>query len=123
MTDDSLFARLGGYDAISAVAHELLRRLRADEQLGRFWAHRGSDGIARERQLLIDFLCANAGGPMYYTGRDMQTSHEGMAISASDWDVFIGHLGATLDSFDVPQTEHEQVIAFIETTRDDIVEA
>jgi hypothetical protein len=23
----------------------------------------------REKQLLIDFLCASAGGPMYYRGR------------------------------------------------------
>ena len=67
----TLFERLGGYDSISAVANDLLPRLRADAQLGRFWAHRGEDGVMREKQLLIDFLCASAGGPMYYRGRDM----------------------------------------------------
>ena len=75
------------------------------------------------RSLLIDFLCSNAGGPMYYTGRDMKLSHEGMRISENDWSAFIGHVNATLDSFQVPQREHDEVVAFIQSTKADIVEA
>jgi hemoglobin len=119
----SLYARLGGYDAISAVAENLLERLTADAALGRFWQNRGKDGVERERQLLVDFLCSSAGGPMYYTGRDMALSHRGMGISEADWAAFIGHLEATLDSFEVPATEREQVLAFIDSTRADIVES
>jgi hemoglobin len=119
----SLYTRLGGYDALSAVADNLLERLTTDATLGRFWQNRGEDGIQREKQLLIDFLCANAGGPMYYTGREMALSHRGMGISDGDWATFIGHLEATLDSFSVPATEREQVLGFIETTRADIVES
>jgi hemoglobin len=52
MSTKTLYERLGGYDAISAVANELLPRLRTDPQLGRFWAHRGEDGIQREKQRL-----------------------------------------------------------------------
>ena len=74
----TLYARLGGYDAIAAVADDLLPRLMTDAQLGRFWQHRGEDGLRREKQLLIDFLCASAGGPLYYTGRDMVTTHRGI---------------------------------------------
>jgi hemoglobin len=122
MSEKTLYERLGGYDAVSAVANDLLPRLRGDSQLGRFWAHRGEDGIAREEQLLIDFLCSNAGGPLYYTGRDMETSHRGMAIDESDWATFMGHLGATLDAFALPQRERDDVVAFIESTRPDIVE-
>ena len=123
MSQKTLYERLGGYDAIAAVATDLLLRLQADSQLGRFWEHRGEDGVTRERQLLIDFLCSNAGGPLYYSGRDMKLSHKGMRINASDWSAFIGHLDATLDAFEVPQREHDDVVAFIETTRSDIVEA
>src|SRR5205814_4448460 len=97
----TLYERLGGYEAIAAVATDLLSRLRADPQLGRFWAHRGEDGITREKQLLVDFLCANAGGPMYYRGRDMALAHRGMCISNSDWDVFLCHAAATLSTFQV----------------------
>jgi hemoglobin len=122
MPDKSLYERLGGYDAVSAVANDLLPRLHGDPQLGRFWAHRGDDGVARELQLLVDFLCSSAGGPVYYTGRDMKTSHVGMKISESDWTAFLGHLHATLDGFQVPKAEHDDVVAFIQTTKSDIVE-
>jgi hemoglobin len=84
MTNKSLYERLGGYDVIVVAADEILPRLMSDSQLGRYWQNRGSDGLARERQLLIDFLCNASGGPMYYTGRDMKLSHVGMGINGSD---------------------------------------
>ena len=118
----TLFARLGGYDAIVAVANDLLPRLQADPQLGRFWAHRGDDGVQREKQLLIDFLCANAGGPLYYRGRDMKLCHRGMRISESDWQVFLGHAAATLERFRVPEAERREVVAFVQSLKNDIVE-
>ena len=117
----TLYARLGGYDAIAAVADDLVARLRADGQLGRFWAHRGEDGIRREKQLLVDFLCACAGGPLYYRGRDMATAHKGMGISEGDWQILIGHLNATLDKFSVPAQERTEVLAFVNSTKTDMV--
>jgi hemoglobin len=123
MSTKSLYERLGGYDAITAVANNLLPRLQADPQLGRYWQHRGEDGIKREKQLLIDFLCSSAGGPVYYTGRDMTTSHKGMKITQSDWSAFLGHLNDTLEAFQVPQVERDQVVGFIQSTKSDIVEA
>lgn len=119
----SLYDRLGGYDAIAAVANNLLPRLMADEQLARFWQNRGADGIDREKQLLIDFLAHSAGGPMYYTGRDMTIAHRGMQISESDWTRFLGHLNDTLKHFDLPAAETDDVLAFIESTKSEIVEA
>ena len=118
----TLYARLGGYDAIAAVADNLLPRLMSDERLGRFWAHRGEDGLRREKQLLIDFLCHSSGGPLLYTGRDMKTSHKGMRINEDDWSAFLGHVKATLDEFKVPAAEKETVIAFVQSTKADIVE-
>jgi hemoglobin len=123
MPQKTLYERLGGYDAIAAVASDLLPRLQADAQLGRFWQHRGEDGVKREKQLLIDFLCSCAGGPLYYTGRDMKTAHKGMKINENDWTRFLGHLSATLDAFQVPQAEREEAVAFIHSTKPDIVEA
>ena len=122
MSEKTLYECLGGYDAISAVANDLLPRLQADPQLARFWQNRGDDGVAREKQLLIDFLCSSAGGPVYYTGRDMKISHIGMQISEQDWTAFLAQLNATLDAFQVPQAERDQVIAFIQGTKADIVE-
>ena len=123
MSKATLYERLGGYDAISAVASDLLPRLQADPLLGRFWQNRSEDGVKRERHLLIDFLCSSAGGLLYYTGRDMKTTHVGMKVSESDWAAMVGHLTATLDAFKVPQAERNEVLAFIQSTKADIVEA
>ena len=122
MSEKSLYERLGGYDGITAFVNNLLPRLQADPQLGRFWQNRGEDGIEREKQLLIDYLCSNAGGPMYYTGRDMKLSHKGMNISESDWSIFFEHAGATMQALKVPQNECDDIVAFVSSLKDDIVE-
>lgn len=120
--ETTLYAHLGGYDSIAAVADDLLPRLMSDAQLGRFWQNRGENGVRREKQLLIDFLCASAGGPLYYTGRDMATAHRGMGISESDWTRLLTHVKATLDKFAVPERERGEVLAFVESTKKAIVE-
>ncbi len=122
MPDKSLYQRLGGYDAIAAVADAFLARVTVDDKLRRFWDHRGTDGVEREKQLLIDFLSASAGGPLFYTGRDMKTTHKSMGIGEDDWRRLLDHLSTTLDGFDVPEREKNDVLDFIESTKADIVE-
>ena len=121
MANGSLYERLGGYDGISGFCNDLLPRLQDDDILGRFWANRGSDGIEREKQLLIDYICENAGGAVYYTGRDMLKSHKGMNISEEDWTVFLGHAGATMAALSVPEAECNDVVAFVLSLKADIV--
>lgn len=60
---------------------------------------------------------------MYYTGRDMKVSHKGMTISESDWAVFLRHAGATMDALRVPKQERDDVVTFVLSLKDDIVEA
>jgi len=119
----TLYTRLGGYDGITAVVMDLGPRLMGDPKLGRFWAHRGEDGIKREVQLLVNFLCTVTGGPMVYTGRDMKTTHKGMRLDHQDWQLFIGHLNATLDHLGASGPDRDAVVSFIESTKGEIVEA
>ena len=123
MSQVTLYTRLGGSDAISAVVSDLLPRLQQDPLLAHFWQRRPEDSLKRSKQLLIDFLCANAGGPVYYTGRDMKTSHKGMRLSEADWSAFMKHLNATLDTFKVQRPERDEVVALINGTKHDMVEA
>ena len=122
MSKKTLYERLGSYEGIVSFVEDLLPRLEADPQLGRFWQHRGDDGVAREKQLLIDYLCSSAGGPMYYTGRNMKTSHIGMKISDSDWSIFMSHAGDTMNALNVPKQESEEIAAFVSSLKADIVE-
>jgi len=123
MTEKTLYERLGGYDGITGFVNDLLPRLQSDSQIGRFWQNRGDDGIKREKQLLIDYLCSNAGGSVYYTGREMKLSHVGMNINESDWSVFLEHAGNTMAALSVPQQECDDITAFVLSLKDDIVEA
>src|ERR1700751_326197 len=102
----SLYARLGGDDAIAGVVGELLQRLRSDALLSRFWTSpRSVDTHNRERQLAVDFIAAAAGGPTFYLGRDMKMSHKGMGITKADYAAFMRCLSDTLNAFEVPEPE------------------
>ena len=118
----TLYERLGGYDGVAAVTADLMQRIKTDSELGRYYRYRGEDGIQREEQLLVDFLCSCAGGPMYYTGRDMKTLHKGMKLSESDWSALLRHLHDTLEAFEVSRAEADDVTAFVQSTKSSIVE-
>jgi hemoglobin len=45
-----------------------------------------------------------------------------MRISEGDWRAFIGHVEATLDNFNVPPKERDEVLTFVESTKRDILE-
>jgi hemoglobin len=120
--EKSLYARLGGYDAIAAATDDLLGRLTSDPQLGIYWRGHSKDSMKRDRQLVVDFLCEAFGGSVIYRGRDMKTSHEGLSISESDWQVFVKHTVATLDKFGVQGKEREEFLAAAASLKGDIVE-
>jgi hemoglobin len=119
---ETLYHRLGGYDAIAAATDELLARLQADPQLRDYWKGASTDNRRKARQLIVDFMAEAAGGPAYYTGRDMKTSHAGMRINASDWEAFMRHGAATLDHFGVSSREKDDVLAFFAGLKPEIVE-
>lgn len=60
---------------------------------------------------------------MYYTGRDMKTSHKGMRLGEADWSAFMKHLHAALGTFKVQEPERDELVAFVQSTKDDMVEA
>lgn len=120
--EQSLYKRLGGYDAIAAVTDDFIGRLAGDKSLQRFFAGHSKDSLGRIRQLVVDQLCAATGGPCIYIGRDMKSSHQGMGISEADWNAAVGHLVATLDKFKVPDREKKEVLGAISGLKNDIVE-
>ena len=121
-TSQSLYERLGGYDAIAAVTADLLARLLSDPQLGVYWKGHSTDSRRRDRQLIVNYMCEAAGGPVVYGGRDMKTLHASLDISHDDWEVFMRHVVATPEKFNVPEPEKQEVLAFVTSLRDDIVE-
>ncbi len=120
--DKSLYERLGGYDAIAAVSDDFIQRLSTDPQFQRFFTGFSADSKKRLRQLIVEQLCAAAGGPCFYTGRSMKASHAGLGITERDWQASAAHLVASLDKFKVPQKEKDEVLAIVSSVKGDIVE-
>ncbi|MHC1744502.1 MAG: group 1 truncated hemoglobin [Syntrophobacteraceae bacterium] len=122
-SEPSLYERLGGFDAIAAVTDDFLGRMINDPVLGRFFAGDSADSLQRARQLTVEFICAATGGPCVYIGRTMETTHTGMGITEADWEIAMAHLADTLNKFQVPATEQDEVKAFFATLRAKIVDA
>ena len=118
---ESLYKRLGGYDALAAVTNDFLGRLATDPQLGRFFKGVSVDSQKKIRQHIVDFLCGATGGPCVDTGRDMKAAHTGLNITDDDWNVTVKHLVATLDKFKVPEREKNEVLGAISGLKGDIV--
>lgn len=118
----TLYQRLGGYDSIAAITDGLIGRVVADAQLAPFFAGHSTSSSIKTRQLIVTKLCEMTGGPCFYTGRDLKTSHAGMGISRADWDNLMRLLGATLDEMKVAATEKDDLLALLSKTRDEIVE-
>jgi hemoglobin len=115
----SLYERLGGLDAITAVVDSFVARCAADDRINRKFER--SD-IPRLKKMLVDQVCEAAGGPCTYTGRDMRETHDGMGVTAGEFDALVADLVATLDEFDVPKAEQEELLGLLGPMREDIVE-
>lgn len=118
---DSLYKRIGGYDAIAAVVDNFVPRLVKDPVLAKYFVH-SQDTLMHIRQLAVDQICAATGGPCVYIGRDMKTAHKGLGITAGEWDIAVKHLVATLDQLTVPAAEKDELLKVVGTLRADIVE-
>jgi hemoglobin len=117
----SLYKRVGGYDAIAAVVDDFLGRLAGDAQLKRFFVGTSADSLKRIRQLVVEQICSAAGGPCIYIGRTMRASHDGLNITEADWNSAVKHLVATLDKFKVPEKEKGELIGAVASLKPDIV--
>lgn len=121
-SSETLYKRLGGYDAIAAVIDDFLGRAANDKQLSRFLVGLSTESKRKLRQLIVDQLCEATGGPCFYTGRSTKAAHAGLGITESDWQVTVKYLGAFLDRFKVPEREKNEFLALASTLKGDIVE-
>ncbi len=120
--EQTLYKRLGGYDAIAAVTDDFVGRLATDKSLEKFFVGHSKESLGRIRQLVVDQLCAATGGPCIYIGRDMKSSHQGMGITEANWNTAVAHLVATFEKFKVPERERKELLGALSGLENDIVE-
>ncbi|MGH7146040.1 MAG: redoxin family protein [Planctomycetota bacterium] len=116
--EKSLYERLGGVDAITAVIDQFMQNVVHDTKINRRFA---GANLPHLRQMLIEQVCAATGGPQKYTGGDMKTVHAGMGIKADEFDAIVGDLAAALDHFKVPAREKGELLGALAGFKKDIV--
>jgi len=117
--DKTLFERLGGMDAITAVVEAFRDRVAADDRINLKFAR--SD-LGRLRKMLIDQVCEATGGPCHYGGRGMKEAHAGMKVTSGEFDALVEDLVATLNQFKVPSAEQKELLAILGPLEPEIVE-
>jgi hemoglobin len=117
--EGSLYERLGGVEAITAVARAFDERAGKDGRINQKFARTNLDRLTKE---FIDQLCQDSGGPCTYTGLSMKKSHTNMGVTNGEFDAFMEDLAAVLDDFKVPKGDQEQLLNLLRPMRADIVE-
>jgi len=118
MKEKSLYDRLGGKPAITAVVDDFTARVAADRRINRFFAN---TDVPAFKAKLVDQICEASGGPCKYTGKDMKTAHAGMGVTDDDFNALVGDLVATLDKFKVPEKEKGELLGVLGPMKKDIV--
>ena len=120
---ESLYRRLGGYDSIAAFVDTAFPRVAAHPQLSHLFRGHSQSSQLRQRQLIVDALCAVTGGPCIYTGRDMKPVHVGLGITAAQWETFMGIISATATERDFGAADKAEFLELFTTHfKPDVVE-
>jgi len=120
----SLYERLGGAYAIAVVVDDFIDRIMVDPRLNANprvdEAHHrvSAQGF---KYYVTEMVCWAAGGPQTYSGRSMVDTHRELLISGEEWDAFMDDFHQSLAKFNVPERESTELVAIVESTKDDIV--
>ena len=120
----SLYDRLGGLYNIVVVVDDFIDRVMGDPRLN---ANPRVDEAHHRvspqgfKYYVTEMLCWAAGGPQTYSGRTMGDSHRHLMITDEEWVAFMDDLQQSLDKFEVPQPEQDEVRAIVESPKEAIV--
>ena len=89
----SLYERLGGLEPIASVVDSFVARCASDGRINRKFER---TDVPRLKKMLVDQVCEATGGPCTYTGRGMRPTHDGMAVTAGEFDALVEDLVLTL---------------------------
>ena len=117
--DGSLYERLGGLDAITAVVRAIVDRQLKDDRINRKFARTNRDRLIKE---FVDQICQATGGPCKYTGRNMTETHHNMGVTNGEFQAFVEDVVAVLNDFKVGATEQDELLNILAPLREEIVE-
>lgn len=118
MENKSLYDRLGGTPAITAVVDDFIGNVAADTRINQRFANAD---IPRLKRMLVDQICQASGGPCTYTGASMKDAHKGMKITDAEFNALVADLVKSLDKFKVGAPEKNDLLSALGAMKPDIV--
>jgi len=115
----SLYDRLGGKDAITAVVETFVGKVGGDKRINGYFA---STDLGKLKMHLVNQICSASGGPCTYTGRTMKQTHAGMGGTDAAFQALVEDLVSALDQHKVGKTEKDELLAVLGPMKRDIVE-
>jgi hemoglobin len=137
MTEPSLYERLGGVFAIAAVVDHFSDAVvqnaivgqRSENQALREWHTNNLGRLPGLKFMRTLWVCAVAGGPFQYSATrpgstvlGLEEAHRNLRISPAEFDEVAAELARTLDSFNVPGPEKEQVLGAFAAHKNEVTE-
>src|SRR5262245_18809661 len=118
-SEPSLYDRLGGIDAITAVVRAVANRQLKDDRINQKFARTEPDRLVKE---FVDQICEATGGPCTYTGRSMVEAHHNMGVTNGEFEAFVQDVVAVLDDINVGKTEQGDLLNILAPLRPEIVQ-
>jgi hemoglobin len=118
MAQKSLYDRLGGKPAITAVVDDFVGNVAGDARINQRFANAN---IPRLKTMLVDQICEASGGPCTYMGHSMIDAHRGMNIKDGEFTALVEDLVKSLDKFKVPAQEKNELLTALGGMKPQIV--
>lgn len=120
----TLYDRLGGKKAITAVVDDFVGNCAGDSRINSFFTATASDKsrLAKFKSNLVDQICEAAGGPCKYKGKSMKEAHAGMGIKEEHFNALVEDLVKSLDKFKVAEADKQTLLSVLGPMKSDIVE-
>lgn len=113
-----LIEQIGGASEAKAIVKEMYESVFVDPELSPFFKD-----VDRERlqSMQFEFLVAALGGPVNYSGAELQAIHANRGITAQHYVTFVGHLVKTLERRDIDKSVIDKVLGTLAMYRDKII--
>jgi hemoglobin len=137
MAEPSLYERLGGVFATAAVIDHFSDAVIENPSVGRGsnnpalrdWSTNSLDRLPGLKFMRTMWVCNVAGGPFTFaatkpgsTALGLEEAHRDLHITPEEFDEVAAELGRSLDHFEVPAREKDEVLAAFAAHKEEVTE-
>ena len=121
--EKTLYEKLGGAQKIKIIVDDIVdAHLDNSVIRARFMPYlERPEYVGQVKQHMCDLLGMGAGGPEKYSGRDMETTHEGMNISEEEFTASLDDILMVLDNHGIGNRAKNEVLGMLYAMKDEVV--